>query len=41
MHVDDMSRFSVLCYTGCFKKMGDTLISVLLDAEKQPENIDS
>ena len=38
--VDDMSRFSVLCYTGRFKKMDDKLISVLLDAAGQPENID-
>ncbi len=39
-HVDEMSRFSVLCFTGGFKKMGDKFISVLLDAAGQPENID-
>ena len=40
IHVDDMSRFSVLCYTWRFKKMADKLISVMLDAAGQPENID-
>ena len=39
-YVDDMSRFSVLCYTGRFKKISDKLISALLDAAGQPEKID-
>ena len=39
-HVHDMSRFSVLCFTGRLKKMDNQFISVLLDAAGQPENID-
>ena len=39
-HVDDVSRFSILCNTGRFKRMGDKLVSVLLDAAGQPENTD-
>ena len=39
-HVEDMSWFSVLCYTGRLNKMGDKLASVLLDAAGQTENID-
>ena len=38
-HVDDMSRFSILCNTGRFKRMGDKLVLVLLNAAGQPENI--
>ena len=36
----NISQFSFLFYTGRFKKMVDKLISVLLDAAWQPENID-
>ena len=39
-HVDDLSRISFFLYKGRCKKMGDKLISVLLDAAGQPENTD-
>jgi len=39
-HFDDISQFPFLFHTGGLKKMVDKLISVLLDAAWQPENID-
>ena len=37
---DNISQFLFLFHTGRFKKIVDKLISVLLDAVWQPENID-
>ena len=39
-HINDMSQFPFWFHTGRFKKIGDKLISMDLDAAWQPENID-